>query len=730
MPYSITTQDGITIQNIPDETPADAPELKQRVATIRAQMTQSKDSEPGYVASLAAGVGKGVGQTALGLQHYIGKGVQAVGDALAPAPTLSGLVAGQPKGMIQRAGDWLVNDAASGRAKLEGELKPYKEANPLTTGVGEVGGEVLATLPVGGALAAPIKAAARVSPALAPLADAVATAGMRAGGVTGWGGQALRAAGGAAVGGASASLVDPSSVGTGAAVGAVMPAVAQGVARVGGAVADGVRNAVRGQAARTGGEIGRALELNTPDAVQQAIAALRAGQQLVPGSTPTAAQVLGTPQAGILERVVSDTRGGSAIKDAYAAQNAARLAALEGVAPTAPAGYATARADTGTALQRYAQAEEAQATRAIRGQYGAIDPNGAEAIPLPVADMRAAANKFTGAGSVGDNSMPRQFAAKAEELSRPAGPAGPSMWGAGVPDLTRPAAWDEVLRMRSSLNEQWSKAREAGDKQAAAALDAQKTALDEAIRAHLGPEALAQWTEANASHAAKMDRFHAGPQASIFQVRNGAPAREGGEVASLFWGNRPGLAEDVQSLRKLIDDNPSLLGQFRSMVTTEGANTADAGGKLGTKFARWVDAMRPGLERAFQPDQVDMLTRIAQDIRRSEAAAAAGMSRGSNTYQNANNALKLGLLDSSAAKLAVDKIPFGGAGIDWLRTTMRDSKASRLAQALSDANAAADALATGGVQQPGAVSQLLASPAVQSLFYRVPAPALADRRSP
>lgn len=37
MPYSITTQDGITIDNIPDDVPANAPALKERVAKIRGQ---------------------------------------------------------------------------------------------------------------------------------------------------------------------------------------------------------------------------------------------------------------------------------------------------------------------------------------------------------------------------------------------------------------------------------------------------------------------------------------------------------------------------------------------------------------------------------------------------------------------------------------------------------------------------------------------------------------------
>lgn len=41
MPYSITTKDGITINNIPDGVPADSPELKARVAAIRAGRQQA-----------------------------------------------------------------------------------------------------------------------------------------------------------------------------------------------------------------------------------------------------------------------------------------------------------------------------------------------------------------------------------------------------------------------------------------------------------------------------------------------------------------------------------------------------------------------------------------------------------------------------------------------------------------------------------------------------------------
>lgn len=53
MPYSIVTKDGITIDNIPDDTPPDAPELKQRVAEIRAQKTAPPaEEEQGFLAKI------------------------------------------------------------------------------------------------------------------------------------------------------------------------------------------------------------------------------------------------------------------------------------------------------------------------------------------------------------------------------------------------------------------------------------------------------------------------------------------------------------------------------------------------------------------------------------------------------------------------------------------------------------------------------------------------------
>ena len=59
MPYSITTKDGITINNIPDDVAPDSPELKARVAAIRAgggQAALEKKEEPGFFAGLVESV--------------------------------------------------------------------------------------------------------------------------------------------------------------------------------------------------------------------------------------------------------------------------------------------------------------------------------------------------------------------------------------------------------------------------------------------------------------------------------------------------------------------------------------------------------------------------------------------------------------------------------------------------------------------------------------------------
>lgn len=106
--------------------------------------------------------------------------------------------------------------------------------------LGRVGGQIAATLPVGGALGAGVKAAGAAGAlpkAAIPLGEAIASGGLSAKGAN----MATRAAGGAIAGGATAGLVDPDQAVTGAVIGAAAPLVVRGAGKVGHALTSSMR---------------------------------------------------------------------------------------------------------------------------------------------------------------------------------------------------------------------------------------------------------------------------------------------------------------------------------------------------------------------------------------------------------------------------------------------------------------------------------------------------------
>lgn len=200
---------------------------KMRAGSNDAEVKQSSASDSSLVA-LGAGLGKGFGQVALNAQRYLGKGINAIGDRISPPErTITSLVTGKREdGNV--VGNWLVDDAERGLKKIEGELAPYKEKSPIAATTGEIGGNVIATLPVGGVLASGVRA---VAPSAVGLSNALATSGFRAGATPGALNMLTRATGGGATGGASAALVDPEYAATGAAVGGALPGAASVVSK-------------------------------------------------------------------------------------------------------------------------------------------------------------------------------------------------------------------------------------------------------------------------------------------------------------------------------------------------------------------------------------------------------------------------------------------------------------------------------------------------------------------
>lgn len=167
------------------------------------------DAEP----SLGAKVKQGIGNAAAG----VASGFADIGDTLLNAATTP-LGAAVPA--VKR---W--NDERT--SSLDAFNKSYEDSTAFT--VGRVGGNVLATLPVGGALGAGAKAAG----AAPQVVSALTSSGMNAGGLAGRAGLSLRLGAGAATGGASAALVSPDDAAPGMAVGAVAPAIVKGLGAVG-----------------------------------------------------------------------------------------------------------------------------------------------------------------------------------------------------------------------------------------------------------------------------------------------------------------------------------------------------------------------------------------------------------------------------------------------------------------------------------------------------------------
>ena len=176
-----------------------------------------------------------------------------------------------------------------------------------------------------------------------------------------------------------------------------------------------------------------------------------------------------------------------------------------------------------------------------------------------------------------------------------------------------------------------------------------------------------------------------------------------------------------------------MLGQFKSMITTEGLSTqTKTGQELSAKFPAWVDQHITGLREALSPAELDSVQRIAQDIQRALKAGVAGKGPGatSDTFQLGANALNGGLLDSAAAKVVAHKLPYGQVVRSWGAERVGMSRARDAAGFLADSGEAQNMLtqlsqATG--ESPSVLRRLLENPDLAQLGYRA-APVLGAGR--
>jgi len=311
------------------------------------------------------GFSTGVGNVMFGGQELLGKGLQAAGGLFPSSQTLSGLVTGQrPLNAVQQAGAALAADAARRRAESQAAAALYKQEFPVRAGAGELTAEVLATAPVGMALAAPLQAAGAGRLAQAVRTGGFSTGRTAQGAAAGAADMGVRAAGGAITGGATAALINPAEAETGALVGAGLgafaPAAVNLLAKGAGKVADArqIPNQLAAKIARE--------SLGSPEQIAAARAAMQQAQ--AEGLNLTAQQALA--RAGVVAPAAQATM-----------EKAIRRAAAPGAAPAV---------DTRAAIEA---AQESARQSTIRGVtpdlQEAINARRAASQPLYAAADRA-----------------------------------------------------------------------------------------------------------------------------------------------------------------------------------------------------------------------------------------------------------------------------------------------------------------------------------------------------
>lgn len=350
---------------------------------------------------IAAGLGSGAGNVALGAQHYLGKGLGAIG--------------------AETVGKWLVDDAAKGRENLKKEIAPYKQVSPYAAGGGELAGEIISTLPVGGLLGAGAKAVGANT-----LANALRTGGMTTGadlqGAKWLGAKgvdmATRTAGGAATGAASASLVDPNEALTGGIVGGAMPGTFKALGAAGSGIGQYVKSALTPEQVKMAEKLAAATG-ETVESFKQKIIESMGKANAVYDKKSTLAQLLQNPTISTIENA---TRNASPLyvepifKNHAKMQVQNRLAQLEGVAPVGN-NIGEAGKNAGDLIADYHGAAKSQFKQNAARDYGAIDPFNEARINLPVNELRAAHSDVISDGtSQSIRGVPDNLLAMAEKL--------------------------------------------------------------------------------------------------------------------------------------------------------------------------------------------------------------------------------------------------------------------------------------------------------------------------
>jgi hypothetical protein len=401
------------------------------------------------IEAASQGVISGGGNVMFGGQRLLGMGLEAAG--------------------LKNAGSFLQEDAARRLAESQRTVAPFKQEFPITTGAGELAAEIGATYPVGGMIAAPLRAV----PAAAPLAQAIRSGGFSTGQTIQKGTPAAarladigtRSAGGAITGGATAAVINPADTETGVAIGAAIPLAGTTVNYLAKG-AGFLKDAFSGQlAAVKAGKISREVAGDRIGAIRAALAAAPedlTAAQATAGVQNNAFQALGAFAAKTddislkLKQQASDdiallqrmAEGGNETEARRAyEQSIKRLNQLTSDMRNVELGAANQAARTINQLTPQAQQRQASMVNALREGMPANLPSGAAGTPAPGVSGIHSGTEALQRRNVADDAARRLMVARSQA-------ARGMVSESGVPGVND----RQVARANKFVSEQWQEA--------------------------------------------------------------------------------------------------------------------------------------------------------------------------------------------------------------------------------------------------------------------------------
>lgn len=594
--------------------------------------------------------------------EYLAKGYDKL---TGQGPTVRGLVTGEQSGEAARVK--AMNDAGDAEFAAAAE----RTGAGIPSKVARVGGQIVAVGPVGPALGAAAKAGG-----LTRLGNALASGGMTTGAAVAPGvipkavDMGIRMAGGGATGYASAGMIDPDAANTGGVIGALLPPAAKVAGAAGDVTASLIRPFTKGGQERIAGDVLRRFSTN-PNALRN----IQQAREVVPGSMPTAVMASGDEGLAGLSRTMQsvDGRYAAELSTRAAANNAARTAALEGVA-----------GNTG----KLALAKEARDAATGPMRESVLDAAGS----LPAKSVLDALDRLlTKPDNAGKLSQQALNAIKNQIAGVP------GMHGnrvGGFVDESGNVSARALYAIRKDINDTLSGKLqgEAGNlRLASGQLLEVKKVIDQAI------DQASRRVEMSSSRALM-------PAGANIERAGMAPPVSSGPRAT--WQGY--LDEYTQ--RSIPINQMEKLDEVMKAIST---GTVDQGGNAVLSAAKLNNLLRNQageLQKALAPEQLNLLRRMAADLNASQLASNAGKAVGSNTVQNLaqTNVLasvlgaKLGASTPAQSALArLLQLPYGASNKmiqERLGNALLNPQEAARLMADPKANALLRALSSGGEQ--------------------------------